>query len=271
MSTKEEERSGPTSIIKHEINDSKVLFSFDIEADGPSHNFNSMRSIGISVFNIYRTKEEKELPAPSKTSLVQPTFLYNISIGDLKSVPVYSYQPIETFYVHIQPQQSSVIDPETYQFWMSTEQNMQQWFSLQHGALTPQEAMFLLAQFYSKYTSQYTSVLWMAKPSSFDWRFLYHYYDKYGPIGKPPLRSSADICLKERQRSFFFEHNVLDKCVQREYEHQLSGNLPYLHNALFDSIYQGNVYENISRIQRHAALSLLNEKSATLDDHSTKM
>jgi hypothetical protein len=121
-----------------------LIASFDGEFDGPNPVQNSMRSLGLVVFEDGNTN------------------------------------PIGQFYVTMQPQQFSKPDTKTMtDFW---DYHQEMWVEVNKNTIPIPEAMRQLSDFLKSF--QCKKFTYVASPACVDWMFLKIYYDVYGPQDK---------------------------------------------------------------------------------------
>lgn len=131
--------------------DSKVIFSFDIEADGQGPLSGSMIGLGIAVLN---------------------------TSGVL----------LDSLEVAIERRPEAGSDPDTME-WCLKQHEMWQW-ATGPEAVSPKTAMWRVGKLYSKWSKTH-KVEWMAQPACFDWMFLKSYYQAFVSVGAPDIGFSC--------------------------------------------------------------------------------
>ena len=140
-------------------NAKNLYLSFDIEADGPAPNVNSMISIGIYGF-------------------------------DGMGKEVVSYQR------NIEPHPTRVVDKRTKEeFW---DKHPEMYKFIQTKQATAEETMNEIAKLYKSYIDTGYRVNWVAWPSAYDWQWLNCYYHEFGPPDKPYIGFSAKCASTAR-------------------------------------------------------------------------
>ena len=128
-----------------------LYLSFSIEADGPSPEYNSMRSFGL------------------------------VAVAE-------DGREVAQFVRHILPREGAVQDRATMtEFWT---QQPEAWAALQVGMCTPEEFASDVAAFYQGLLVDW-SLVWVAPSAAPDWRWLSKYYDLYKKDGYPNIGCTA--------------------------------------------------------------------------------
>lgn len=140
--------------------------------------------------------------------------------------------PKHDFQVHIRPQLHAKEDPVCMQnFWADKPKA---WSDIQKDTHSALEAMTLFTKHIHMLAE---SVIWLAKPKSFDWLFLKEYVKKYAPQPKPDMKHCIDISAQ-----FTVYTQIMNTTDKRALLTELSLNSPYTHKALDDAVAQGTMY-----------------------------
>lgn len=181
-------------------NRDNIYLSFDIEADGPSPSVNSMVSIGIYGFN---------------------------GVGD----EVVSYQR------NIKPCSNRIVDiPTKERFW---DKNPDALNFVQTDQVSAEECMSEISDLYKGLKEKNYKIVWVARPSAFDWQWLNCYYNEFGPDDKPNIGFSAS-CISTAFW-IYCQQNKLSKEQQKELWKELKGDEDVTHNPLDDARCQGKI------------------------------
>jgi hypothetical protein len=177
-----------------------LYLSFDIEADGPSPSVNSMVSIGIYGF-------------------------------DGTGNEVVSYQR------NIVPPENRIVDiPTKERFW---DKNPEALKFVQTNQVSAEKCMSEIAELYKKYKDDNYKIVWVARPSAFDWQWLNCYYNEFGPDDKPNIGFSAS-CISTAFWIYCRQNN-LSKDEQKELWNELKGEEEVTHNPLDDARCQAKI------------------------------
>ncbi len=169
-----------------------LIASFDGEFDGPNPVQNSMRSLGVSIFE------------------------------DGNS------HPIGQFYVTMKPQQFSSPNPKTMrEFW---DNHPDMWMEVNKNTIPIIDAMAQLSDFFKSFHCK--KFTFIASPACVDWMFLKIYYDVYGPADKfdigfychdlsQKLRTYIDVTGIAQEETFkkslaenkVYNHHALDDAM----------------------------------------------------------
>lgn len=148
---------------------------------------------------------------------------------------------IDRLYMNVLPREGHAPHPKTMRdFW---ERHPEQWRLVNQNALRPEQAMATLAQWLRRHSEFYT-LKWVARPACVDWMWLKCYYETFGPAQKPELGYYCH-CLATMLRTYFLVYPTRDKKAKMS---ELSGNLPYNHNAMDDAVCQGAMYMSLRKI-----------------------
>jgi len=183
----------------------KAYLSFDIEADGQSVLTNSMLSLGIVLI----TKKGEVL---------------------------------DELEVHIDRRDGAEEDPDTMEWW-ATQPDAWEWCHT--NAVSPEEAMSQVAEFYQKWNQKY-KLKWVAMPAAWDWMFLKSYFCAFGPsdidIGFKAicLSSVRDAAIK--MKGWTWDHYE-ELCAEWTADCEKKS-----HKAVEDARYQGKIFINLRKV-----------------------
>lgn len=154
-----------------------LYVSLDVEYDGITPVWHSMRSMGIAAFQ-----------------------------DGIK-------EPVDQFYVTIKPQKGCHPDPECIRkFW---GRHPDQWKEVNTNACEPALAMELLNQWLRKLRLQGYVLKWVAGPANNDWKWLDFYWHKYGPSDKEDIGFFCHD-ISSLNRGYIIQNNITDKKRFRE-------------------------------------------------------
>jgi hypothetical protein len=191
-----------------------VYAHFDIEADGPSPFENNMLSIGV----VFTDQSGKELA----------NFL-----GDLK------------------PLSGHVEDTSTMEeFWYANENNKTELERIRKNAKPAMEVMKKLHDIIQKFNVK--KIVWVARPSAFDWQWLNYYHNMYLTIdpkanlaGKNSKRQAFKATCVSTMRDIYQIQFGVGRKEMESKEKEWGGDFSMTHNPLDDCRYQAKLYHNL--------------------------
>lgn len=181
----------------------RIILSFDVETDGPCVLSNNMIAFGVAAY------------AESGVLL-------------------------DTLYSTIKPIEGHAPDVDTMErFW---NKHPEQWAETQQNQVTPADFCNALNVFLQALLTQHpgASLLWVARPASFDWMWLKSYWEMFKSPGHMDIGYSA-FCITSAYKQYIADHKMT-KEQDNEFWESLTKDCTLSHNPVDDAIYQAHLY-----------------------------